>query len=332
MTLIATEANEYPVEIQLLEEGERVRGGEDGPDNRALKQLANRTHWLKLQLENLPTPEPGGGDSNLPPLPEGVPYWSFLGAAATVAEVKAKPVEGYPDYSYYLCQGHVWAIVESVWTDMGSFVPPSSGGGGPVLPEGIPNWIFVGVISDPAQLEGLPPNYLPEYSYVLAKGHMWAYLQGEWRDFGSFEGAGGGGGGGGTPFPEAPVDGTPYARQDEDWVKVDLNARKSKDLVEVSTVDPNKGVFYKLDNTLPTKKTITLVSGPGMTYPYEDYGIVVTLIVNGIVGELEFKTENGAALLWHKGPQPILYAQRTVFILMWTGDEWFGSTGAQIPT
>lgn len=330
MALIATEANEYPAEISLLEEGERVRGGEDGADNRALKQLANRTHWLKLQLENLPTPEPGGG-GNLPELPEGVPYWSFLGVVATVAEVTAKPVEDYPEYSYYLCLGHVWAIVEGVWKDMGSFIPPSTGGGGSGLPEGQPDWIFVGVIPDPALLQGLPEGYLPEYSYVLSQGHMWALYMGSWQDMGSFEGAGGGGGGGGTPFPEAPIDGTPYARQDKDWVKVDLNARKSKDLTEVSIIDPNKGVFYKLDNTIPTKKTITLVSGPGMAYPYEDYGIAVTLIVTGIVGELEFITQDGAQLLWHKGPQPILYAQHTVFILMWTGDEWFGSTGAQIP-
>lgn len=122
-----------------------------------------------------------------------------------------------------------------------------------------------------------------------------------------------------------------YGRQNGDWALINTEAKKSTDLGNTPVIDPNKGVFYKLDNTMPDAKTITLKSGPGMVYPYEDYAITVALLVNGIAGELIFKTENGAVLYWHKGVQPILYAQRTTIILLWTGDEWMGSTGAQIP-
>lgn len=47
------EVSEFPEDIPLLEENEKVRGGVDGPDNRAPKLLANRTRWLKTRLEFL---------------------------------------------------------------------------------------------------------------------------------------------------------------------------------------------------------------------------------------------------------------------------------------
>lgn len=332
MALIAIETNEYPDEINLLEEGEPVRGGMDGPDNRALRQLTNRTNWLKLKLENLTPGEPGSG-GNLPPLPEGVPYWTFLGIAETVADVELLPIEGYPEYSYVLCLGHVWAIVEGVWKDMGTFVAPSSGGGIPDDPSQ-PHTNFLGVLGDPSQLAQVPATMFRDYSFLMCKGHVYFSIGGEWSKTSSFESGEGGGGGdgeGGASFPEAPIDGFTYGRKDGDWGKVELDARKCKNLVEISTIDPNINVFYKLDNTMPTQKKITLKSGPGMAYPYEDYGIAVTLIVSGIVGELVFEAEDRAPILWHKGVQPILYAQRTVFILLWTGDEWMCGTGPQIP-
>lgn len=286
---------------------------------------------MKDKLENLPTPEPGGGDSNLPVLPAGTPYWSFLGVVPTVAEVQAKPTEGFPDYSYVLCLGDVWAIIEGAWVNRGSFMALGGGTGTPEDPN-FPNTRFLGVLSSVTQLEGLPASSVPEYGWVMIKGHVHLAMSGQWNDIGSFEsGEGGGGSGGGTPFPEAPIDGLLYGRQNGDWALINTEAKKSTDLGNTPVIDPNKGVFYKLDNTMPDAKTITLKSGPGMVYPYEDYAITVALLVNGIAGELIFKTENGAVLYWHKGVQPILYAQRTTIILLWTGDEWMGSTGAQIP-
>lgn len=47
------EVSEFPEAIPLIEEGEEVRGGIDGPDNRAPKLLANRTLWLKDRLKFL---------------------------------------------------------------------------------------------------------------------------------------------------------------------------------------------------------------------------------------------------------------------------------------
>lgn len=44
------EKSEYPENIPLIEREEPVRGGDDGPDNRAPKLLANRTLWLKERI------------------------------------------------------------------------------------------------------------------------------------------------------------------------------------------------------------------------------------------------------------------------------------------
>lgn len=48
-----TELDEFPESIPLIEQGEPVRGGEDGPDNRAPKLLANRTRFLKNLVETI---------------------------------------------------------------------------------------------------------------------------------------------------------------------------------------------------------------------------------------------------------------------------------------
>lgn len=48
-----TEVSEFPEDIPLIESGEPVRGGVDGPDNRAAKLLANRTRYLLDQFQAL---------------------------------------------------------------------------------------------------------------------------------------------------------------------------------------------------------------------------------------------------------------------------------------
>jgi len=48
-----TEVSEFPEDIPLIEVGEPVRGGPDGPDNRAAILLANRTRYLKDLVEEL---------------------------------------------------------------------------------------------------------------------------------------------------------------------------------------------------------------------------------------------------------------------------------------
>lgn len=50
-----TEQSVFPEDIPLIETGEPVRGGPDGADNRAAILLANRTRFLKDQLEQLST-------------------------------------------------------------------------------------------------------------------------------------------------------------------------------------------------------------------------------------------------------------------------------------
>lgn len=45
-----TETSEFPAGITRIETNEPVVGGEDGVSNRALKQLGNRTRWLKDQI------------------------------------------------------------------------------------------------------------------------------------------------------------------------------------------------------------------------------------------------------------------------------------------
>ena len=52
MTAIV-EKDEFPEGITLLEQGEKVQGGVDGPDNRAPTELANRTRWLKNKVAEL---------------------------------------------------------------------------------------------------------------------------------------------------------------------------------------------------------------------------------------------------------------------------------------
>lgn len=326
MTLNAIEVNEYPAEIRLLEEGDLVLGGLEGPDNRALIQLANRTNWLKLQLANI---TPGGG-GNLPPLPEGVPYWTFLGINATVEEVKARPLEGYPEYSYVLCLGHVWAIVNGAWEDVGSFAAPGGSGGDPGP---FPQTNFMGVLEDPASLSQIPASSYPDYSYLLCKGYAYIAVGGEWNKTASFEsGTGGGDPGGGGSFPEAPIDGIPYVRKDGAWEAFHPDRRLSRHLTETSTIDPNIGVFWTLDNSMPDLKTINLKNGPGRYPDNYEYAITVTLVIRGIAGELKFVPEENVNIYWHKGTQPMLYAGRTVIILLWDGNDWIGSTGAQSPT
>lgn len=57
-----TETNtEYPVAVYQLDQLDPVEGGPDGVDNLPHKQLANRTAWLKLRLEQIQlTPGPKG--------------------------------------------------------------------------------------------------------------------------------------------------------------------------------------------------------------------------------------------------------------------------------
>lgn len=217
---------------------------------------------------------------------------------------------------------------------MGAFVAPSTGGGSQ-LPPGQPNFTFIGVIPSPDLLEQVPVDMFPEYSYVLTKGHMWASVEGTWNYLGSFEGSGGGGGTdpgeGGASFPEVPIDGKPYVRKDGAWEPFYPGRHLVRYLTETSTLDPNETLFWTLDNTLPDLKTISLKNGPGRYPDNYKYALTVTLVVTGIAGELKFVPEENVQLYWHKGPQPTLYAGKTVIILLWDGNDWIGSTGAQVP-
>ena len=47
------ETEDYRAKISLIEVGEPVGGGPDGVDNRALKQLADRTGWLKTKIQHV---------------------------------------------------------------------------------------------------------------------------------------------------------------------------------------------------------------------------------------------------------------------------------------
>lgn len=48
-----TETSEFPAGITRIETNEPVVGGEDGVSNRALKQLGNRTRWLRDQITEI---------------------------------------------------------------------------------------------------------------------------------------------------------------------------------------------------------------------------------------------------------------------------------------
>ncbi len=45
------ETNKWETEIYRIEENDPVHGGEDGITNKPLKQLANRTKYLKAEVE-----------------------------------------------------------------------------------------------------------------------------------------------------------------------------------------------------------------------------------------------------------------------------------------
>ena len=47
------ESDVFPEKVTLIDQGERVRGGTGGVDNRAPSQLASRTRWLKNRVDEL---------------------------------------------------------------------------------------------------------------------------------------------------------------------------------------------------------------------------------------------------------------------------------------
>jgi hypothetical protein len=102
-----TEVSEFPEDIPLIESGEEVRGGPDGPDNRAPKLLANRTRWLKEQFEAL--------------LLNGL---DVKGTLNSMAELDSIPTDDLAKGVAYFCEGalHVWNLVE--WVSSGSLLGP----------------------------------------------------------------------------------------------------------------------------------------------------------------------------------------------------------------
>ena len=48
----AKELNQYTQNVRLIEPGDRVIGGTDAPINQPLQALANRTLYLKTQVES----------------------------------------------------------------------------------------------------------------------------------------------------------------------------------------------------------------------------------------------------------------------------------------
>ena len=49
------ESTSYDVDVNGYETGEIVQGGQNGVDNRPLKNLANRTNWLKAAVDTIDT-------------------------------------------------------------------------------------------------------------------------------------------------------------------------------------------------------------------------------------------------------------------------------------
>lgn len=102
-----TEVSVFPEDIPLIDSGEDVRGGPDGPDNRAPKLLANRTRYLKDQFEAL--------------ILNGL---DVKGSLNSVAELDAIDTTAMPKGVAYFAEGalHVWNLVE--WVSSGSLLGP----------------------------------------------------------------------------------------------------------------------------------------------------------------------------------------------------------------
>ena len=102
-----TEVSVFPEDIPLIDSGEDVRGGPDGPDNRAPKLLANRTRYLKDQFEAL--------------ILNGL---DVKGSLNSVAELDAIDTTNMPKGVGYFAEGalHVWNLVE--WVSSGSLLGP----------------------------------------------------------------------------------------------------------------------------------------------------------------------------------------------------------------
>lgn len=101
-----TEESVFPQDIPLIDQGEPVRGGPDGPDNRAPILLANRTRYLYDQFLAL--------------VVNGL---NVIGRI-TQAELDALPTESLSKGDAYFVEGslQVWNAVE--WVSSGSLLGP----------------------------------------------------------------------------------------------------------------------------------------------------------------------------------------------------------------
>lgn len=136
---------------------------------------------------------------------------------------------------------------------------------------------------------------------------------------------------------EAPTDGKSYLRQDGEWVEVEvteapvdglqylregaqwraLNRYTLKVAAATTSLDLAEQQVFTVSASV--NRTLAFVNAPGA-------GRAMTAVINvqGNTGVITWP----AGINWNSGTAPVLGATFTVVVLLWTGTQWIGSTGA----